>query len=319
MKKVITTILLITLFLSAISTVVLAQNTKNIESVRKDDTYIIYVEGMLEKPFQYTTSEKPDLQINSIELNYILPSKDEENNNVITLKDEAKYLYIKEGEDLTVIELDLTKSISNENLEKISNITNTIETQVVSIEERNEKVEQVQYVEIVGGLKIKETEGKYEYVMMKLPSTNYNEIKEAINKMSENKELNKYEKLQIAREINNAYTQIIEEANAEKMWKKVEDKIISQPKDAKKDDEYAVVLKKTVDKENVYDIKFLVSDRKVEETKTEEVEKVVKTTVKLPVTFDTTITLISVLAVIIVAIVIVLVIRKKSSEKEENK
>lgn len=319
MKKVITTILLITLFLSAISTVVLAQNTKNIESVRKDDTYIIYVEGMLEKPFQYTTSEKPDLQINSIELNYILPSKDEENNNVITLRDEAKYLYIKEGENLTVIELDLTKSISNENLEKISNITNTIETQVVSIEERNEKVEQVQYVEIVGGLKIKETEGKYEYVMMKLPSTNYNEIKEAINKMSENKELNKYEKLQIAREINNAYTQIIEEANAEKMWKKVEDKIISQPKDAKKDDEYAVVLKKTVDKENVYDIKFLVSDRKVEETKTEEVEKVVKTTVKLPVTFDTTITLISVLAVIIVAIVIVLVIRKKSSEKEENK
>ena len=153
---------------------------------------------------------------------------------------------------------------------------------------------------------------------MKLPSINYNEIKEAINKLSENKELNKYEKIQIAKQINTEYTQIIEEANTEKMWQEVEDKIISQPKDAQKGDEYAIVLKKTVEDKNTYDIKFLVSDRQIEETKTEEIEKVIKTTVKLPVTFDTTITLILVLAVIIVAIVVVLIVRKRLNKKESK-
>ncbi len=317
MKKVISTILLITLFLTAISTVVSAQSAKNIESISKDGTYLIYVEGMLDKSFQYATSEKPDLSIDSIELNYIVASKDEENNNVVTLENEAKYLYVKEGENLTVIELDLTKSITNEDLEKVTNLTNTIETQIVNIEERNEKVEEVQHIETVGGLKIKE-KGKYEYIIMKLPSINYNEIKEAINKLSENKELNKYEKIQIAKQINTAYTQIIEEANTEKMWQEVEDKIISQPKDAQKGDEYAIVLKKTVEDKNTYDIKFLVSDRQIEETKTEEIEKVIKTTVKLPVTFDTTITLILVLAVIIVAIVVVLIVRKRLNKKESK-
>lgn len=320
MKKVITSLLLIALFLSAISSTTLAKSSKNAESVSTEDGYLIYVEGMTEKSFQYATSDKDDLSIDSIELDYVVATKDETGNNVAVLKDNAKYLYVKEQNELTVIELDLSKAITDKDLAKVGNLTETIETELVDIEIRKETIGQVTYEEYVGGLKITEAgNGTYEYVNMKLPATNYSKVKELITKLNEDSELNMYEKVKLAKEINSLYNELIDEANTDKLWQAVENKTIKQNEDAQKGDEFAILIKKTSGETETYDIKFLVSDKKTSEKETEQVKKIVKSTAKLPITFDSALIYSSIILVLAIVAIVIVLIAKKKANKKENK
>lgn len=320
MKRVVSTILLIALFLSAISITVYAENSKSVQVVSTDDNYLIYVEGLTSKSFQYAVSDKSDLSIDSIELNYLVSTKDENDNYVAVVEDDTKnYLYVKDGDELTIIEVDFDKAITDKDLAKVGKLTETIDTEITNIEERNETIGQVQYIETVGGLKITEVgNGEYEYIDMKLPATSYSDLKELITKMTSDEDLDMYKKIELAKEINSLFNQVIDETNTEGLWQAVENKTIKQRDDAEKGDEYAILIKKTEGTTETYDIKFLVSDKKTSEKETEEVEKVVKSTTKLPVTFDSAMIYSSiVLVVAIVAIVIVLAAKKKA--KKENK
>ena len=320
MKKVISTIFLIALFFSAFLTTTYAENLKNIQIVKTDDNYLIYVEEMMNKSFQYAMSDKSDLSIDNIELNYLVSAKDKNDNYVALVEDNSKkYLYIKDGEELTNKEIEINKAASDKVLTEIAKLTEIIDTEITNIEVRNEAIGQVIHQEYIGGLKItEEGNAEYEYVATKLPSESYSNLKNLITKSMNNKNLNMYEKIDITTEMNSLYNKLIYNANSNNLWKKAEDKTIKQPEDAEKGDEYAVLIKKIENGTETYDIKFLVSDKRISETEFEQVEKVVKSTSKLPITYDTTITLFIALAVIIVAILFVLIFRHKINKKENK-
>ena len=96
------------------------------------------------------------------------------------------------------------------------------------------------------------------------------------------------------------------------------DNIIYQPEDSTQGEEYVIWLKGTnTDGKEIVDVQFMTCSRiKNPEYVPEVIEQ--KTTVKLPVTFDTTITLLIILGVIILAI-IALLIAKKQLNKNDKK
>ena len=101
-------------------------------------------------------------------------------------------------------------------------------------------------------------------------------------------------------------------------WQEVTNNTIYQPEDSAEGEEYVVWLKGTnAEGEEIVDVQFMTCTREEEKEYVPEVIEQ-KTTVKLPVTFDTTITLLIVLGVIIVAIVVLVIVKKKLSKKDNK-
>ena len=317
MKKVVSYFfcIMIVLGIIFIPTNAFAENTKDIEMIEKtSEEYIVYVEGMMDKEFQYALSDKEDLSIDSMELDYKQSAKDEEDNNVAILTGTEKYLYVKEGTELTILELNYDEALSEDDLSNIEN--SKIDTEVITIEEKNETTGRVKHIETVGGLDIKE-DGNYEYVITKIPSANYDELKSIVEKINSSYEsADTYSKIKLIKEYKNILDKIVKDANSNNLWQEVSNLNIKQPSDAETGDEYAVLLKKKITDKELYDIKFLISTKEVEETEIEEVEIVNKTTTKLPLTYDQTIILLSILAVIIISIIVVVIAKKKVADKE---
>lgn len=309
-------IILITLLSSLIISTSVFAKDEDLQIVKADDNYIIYIKDMTEA-FKFATAETGDLDADSIELKYINSVKDSGDNNVIALKDDtAKFLYIKQGERNLTIELDFSKAVERDSIADIEEITSKIKTDIIVINQRDEQIEQVKYEETVGGLEIKDDkDASYEYICKKLPAEKYSEIQEFISKLnSEYKDKDMYSKIEFLKEFRTLYDEVLDEATKNNEWQQVEEMKVTQPEDAQKDDKFIVLLKKVDGDTTTYDAKILTSDRS--EMAPEKVEEkiVIRKTIKLPNTGDSLI-LFTILAVIIIALAFVVIRIKKIKNK----
>ncbi len=310
--KIVAIMLITILSIALIPTNAFAVND-NIKIVKANTDYIIYVKDMANKEFKFATSDgATQLDPSDISLNYINAVQDDEGNNVALVNETAKFLYIKEGTNTSAIELDLSQAIDKNTIADIEKTTNKIKTETTTINQRNEQVDQVKYEVTVGGLKITDDQdATYEYVIQKLPSEGYTELKQLANELNndyESKDM--YSKIQFAKDFASALNNLTNKADNENTWKPVENMQIIQPDDAQNGEEYVVLIKQTKGQEVKYDVKLLTSSRTESEPEEKSETIVTKRTSKLPITGDNLI-LFVILAVIIIALVIVYIRMRK--------
>jgi len=312
MKKIsskIVAIILITILVLAIMPTKGFASNENIQIVKTNEDYIIYVKDKANKEFKFAVADEK-LDSESIELNFVNAVNDNAGNNAALLKEKVKYLYVKEGTNVSSIELNFDEKnvISQKEIAGVENITNKIKTEVSIVKQRDEQIEQVKHEETVGGLEIKDDkDASYEYVITKLPDNDYSKLKELTEKLNseyEGKDI--YSKIEFVKQYKELLNSVINKANSNKLWKIVENMQILQPNDTNKEDQYVVLLKKVKGEETNYDIKLMVSDRT--DVAPEKKEEIIETkrTSKLPTTGDNLL-LFGMLAVIIIALIIVFI------------
>ena len=333
--------LIMLLSLSIIPTNAFAVSRENAEIVKAknengEDYYIVYVEGVEDNEFKYATSTGEEaLDMNNISLNFKNSVKDDNGNgtnSVAVLNDEANYLYVKETSGInSIIKLDFDNVIDQEKVAEVEGTTNRIATKEVLVSQRNEKIKEVKYEQTIGGLEILEDENSnYKYESIILPAKDYSELMQLVDELNTNyEEKDMYSKIKFAREFSEKYDDLISYADSQ-TWTTVEDNLILQPEDAQKDDEYVVIIRRTVASSGIvrrlraragntatYDVKFMVSDRNEVLPEKTEVKTTSKRTTKLPITGDSLI-LFAILAVIVIALIIVYV-RMKKLQNKDNK
>lgn len=285
---------------------------KNVQLVKQTDTdYLIYVNGHLYSSFEFAFSDNNTTDKET--LTYLSAAKDSaEGGNYIayinSYTTEHKYMWAKDAEGayfVEGVELDLSKAIPADELTAIQNVTKKIavDTDQVQVEEKTIDGNQVT---VTTGKVVFESEGNYEYQIVKLPSSEeYNELMDLAERISKiNTSTDMYTKLGLYIKFNNLYNKLSSELLREN-WVKVENQEILQPENTENGDKYVLWIKEG----NTTDAQFLTS-KYVEEKVKEEI------TIKLPVTGDNN-TLLIVLGILVVAIIVVS-IRIKSLKKENK-
>lgn len=332
-------VLAIILFIAVIPIAVLAVTNENVSIIcsinnESKQEYIIYIKGTLEQKFKYafTTNANPG----EMDLNYINSISDLGKNQVafldaetyekISQENKPIFMWAKdENENLILkgIQIDLTKSISNENIDNVETLTKRIEVEIADSEEdtttiRNEKIEGVDEIANVGHVKILDNEKgvTYYYEMTKLSGEGkHYQLITLVEKIKEEyDEMDMYEKIQIGEQFNKLYSEVTSEAK----WQKVENMIIKQPEESVAGDKYIVLLKK-VDKKGTttMDIQFLTAFDSYKPNVIKE-EIIVQETTKLPITYDS-IALFVALGIIVALVIVVFIRIKKLSNQNEEK
>ena len=294
-----------------------------------DDNIVIYVEGLEKEAFDYALSTTPSAT--EMDLNYINSVLDEEANQVaVVTTDELaanNYIYIrKNGEEKGTpiqINADVNTMFTQDKMSLVENTTKRISTEVLKdLEQRNETVDGITYVERVGGLKITDDQNAtYSYVMKKVTSEgtdSYSQLQSLANELNNNYESKSmYSKIEFANEFYNLYNELIKNAD----WQPVENMEVRQPIEAQDGDQYVVMLKKVAaDGTTTYDAKFMTSYLEKDEEKINPAytdKKVTQETSKLPITGDS-IALFVVLAALIIVAIIVFVKMKKANKKADK-
>lgn len=310
-----------------IPTKVLGAANEDLQIVKAEQDYIIYVKDLAKTEFDFAISEKPDAD--DIDLNYIKSVEDEDGNQVAfvtlekydnELKNNANnYIYIKTAEGVECKEINFEDAFDKEKMAEVETSTKRIATELVTdIVEKDEEVDGVKVKVTVGGLKITDSDkATYYYSMTKLPADTYTELMELAEKINaEYNTMDMYTRIETAKQFYNLY----HELEAQQNWVEVENMTIMQPNDAQKGEQYVVYLKK-VDENGTetVDVKLMTSYREDEEEKipgrTE--TRVVQETAKLPITGDS-IVLFVILAVIILVAIIVFIRMRKLQNKESK-
>ena len=310
-----------------IPTKVLGAANEDLQIVKAEQDYIIYVKDLAKTEFDFAISEKPDAD--DIDLNYIKSVEDEDGNQVAfvtlekydnELKNNANnYIYIKTAEGVECKEINFEDAFDKEKMAEVETSTKRIATELVTdIVEKDEEVDGVKVKVTVGGLKITDSDkATYYYSMTKLPADTYTELMELAEKINaEYNTMDMYTRIETAKQFYNLY----HELEAQQNWVEVENMTIMQPNDAQKGEQYVVYLKK-VDENGTetVDVKLMTSYREDEEEKipgrTE--TRVIQETAKLPITGDS-IVLFVILAVIILVAIIVFIRMRKLQNKESK-
>lgn len=316
-------VLAIFLFIAVIPIVVFATNedisiVKTINSESKQE-YLIYIKEMSTQSFKYafTTNANPG----EIDLSYINSVSDLSGNQVAFLdvttyeklfnENQTIFMWAKNEEEnliLKGIQLDLTKSLTKEDIENAETLTTRIQVEIAdSVEDtttiRNENIDGVEETVAVGYVRIVDDEdATYYYERNKLPNTEeYNQIMTLVEKMQDEYEKkDMYEKVQFVTNFNELYSKVISQAK----WQEIEGSIIEQPEESVEGDKYIVLLKK-VDQQGVAttDIQFLTAFDAYEPNIVKE-EVVIQETTKLPITYDS-MALFALLGVVVATIIAV--------------
>lgn len=309
-----------------IPTKVLGAN-EELQIVKTEQDYIIYVKKLAKTEFDFAISDKDNAT--EMELNYINSVEDEEGNQVAFVTQTKynnelstnahNYLYIKTTEGVEIKEINFDDAFDKAKMEEVETTTKRMETEVVTdIIEKDEEVEGVKVKVTVGGLKIIDTDqATYYYASTKLPAEKYTELMELAEQINSSyNEMDMYERIKTAKQFYNLYNELKGLQN----WLEVENMTIMQPNDAQKGEQYVVYLKKLGEDGNeTIDVKLMTSYREDEEEKipgkTE--TRVVKETAKLPITGDSIILFVVLVAIVIIAIIVF--IRMKKLQNKENK
>lgn len=324
--KIVTMVLVVMLIALVIPVNAFAAEAE-MQVIKAEEDYIIYVKGLANSKFQYAITTKEEAE--EADLNYINSVADEDNNQVMLIENSdiaegTNYIHIKskqgENEVKTLNEINFeTQTFNKEKMQIVEGTTNRIKTELkTNIEQKKETREDgMEYIETVGGLEIVDDENAtYYYERTKLPAEQYSKLQELANELNSGyEEKDMYSKIEYANEFYNLYNSLIESAK----WQPVEkDLTIRQPIEAQKGEQYVVLLKKVAqDGTEIYDAKFMTSYREDEEEKIPgKLEtKVVQETAKLPITGDSII-LFVILAVIVLALILIFVRMKKLQNRE---
>ena len=307
-----------------------AATDEKLAVVNTSGNYLIYIDGLLndEDGFEFALSNSKD------EKNLVYESSATDNaGNSVAYYDATNqkfegvdiskpvYVYVNGKKDMQGLEVNLTESITQEELDNIEKITKTIPVTTDESVEYSEDVDGLKVTTIVGSVRIEQDENnknaKYSYQMVRLPANDerYNALWDLLTEFNKDyNDMSVNEKINLSTEFSKLYTELINSAE----WTEVKDKDlrIEQPEDAETGTQYILFLKEEADGNVTYDAQFLTSAQEPfenYENVIKEEKVVVKRTSKLPITGDS-IALFIALAVIIVAIILVRRKMKKDSK-----
>lgn len=331
-SKLIIIAVIVSLTIIAMITSVYAANEK-IEIITKDGDYIIYINDYERTSFKFAFStEELTAEQANLQLTFINSCEDTNGQQAAFLDDtmdiyneETIFIYVKtlEGEEiLTAESIIKEQALSGETLTEIENITKRIHVETSNTTQTAEDVNGVAVTKTFGQIDIipDDTNATYYYELIKIDDTASEDAKiliEMLKKLPKIFEESDADsqmttKISIMKQINEKYTKLIEEAD----WKKVSNMQIVQPLTTIDGDQYIALLKKNVEgEETIYDAQFLTSERE-DSNKFEPIIEEREVKVKLPVTYDSIILFVILLA--IVTIIAVVFIRIKMLEKKEN-
>ena len=329
MGGIITLVLLISLLLP-IKIFAAESNTAIIHSENGD--YVIYVKDMKEKfKFAITDVQNAD----KTQLKYVASSKDEQGENVIFVSKEKyesltqkgantkSYIYVKDmnGEDkIEGQEIDFANAVEQGQLQETETLTKRIATKTAKNLKTIEKEKDgVKVTTTLGGLKITEKDGKYEYSLNKVEEGEYKKLENIANNINTNADkMDTVEKIKTYKNFYDLYNNLLEKQN----WEEVQDSQIIQPEDSSKGDTYVIFLNKIAeDGTQTQDVKFLTTNVTEKEGETIEtsVEPIaIKEATNLPITGES-LALFIVLAVIsTVATIVYFRVKKLKNENTKH-
>ncbi len=334
MKKSIkiTLIMLALLIITLIASNIVLANTKSI-ILKKADKYLIYNENAMNEEFTFALGTENQAKDSLIFYPSAKDSNEEGAKNVAYIDDTTSsylnenseaFLFIRNKAGEYIVESEKISLKNAVDKEKVESITKLIKVDLTQNEVKTETINNVVTEVTKGKVVITDSnENKYSYILIKLPTDTENDytklmnLAEKISNKTEIEKLSFMEKLELMSEFNTLYTKLAPKTE-DNAWLEVQNSEILQPQDSKSGEKYIVFIKSVKDDETIIDAQFMTcydeySPLYEKETIT------IKETSKLPVTYDTTITLIIVLVVIVVAIIVLLIIRKKVSKKDANK
>ena len=323
MKKQLNKIVMIVLLafsLVAISQMAVHAQEKTKVNLLKtsEESYIIYVEDTINTEFLFCFSEN----LQGIEqLTFSASGLDSNELNVAymdkslaqSLENGKTHMWVKVEEELTNYEIDLTQAVTAEEILFVNSTTKRIDVNTEGAEKTNQEVDGVKISHSQGKITVTENGQNFSYYIEKVENQETINFVKLANRIIDSSELSNYERVKIVREFNDTYTERF--AKIENWETLAENKEILQPQESKKDEIYLVWLKNNETAEN--DVQILVCDDHQDIEVEEEKKVIVYETTKLPVTYDSVITLIIILVIVLVAI-IALVIAKKKLNKKEN-
>jgi len=337
--KVIFCLLLMTMIITVLSGITFANNA-NLEKVqiikKSEDKYIIYVSYenesnelvLLNEKFEFAFSNQENVtDKTTLEFKDSALDKEDNGHNIAYIETdlytkyfqdkEDTYIWVKKESDyiLEAEKIDLKKSITEEEIQTLNNLTKTIE---VTVGEKILPTEDDNGVKVnrkVGTLVIKEQTGKYSYEIVKASEgTDAAKLIELAKNLNAVEQENIFNKLAAYNEFKEIYNKLKPELD-DKYWEEVKDYTVEQPQNSKTGEQYLVWLKHETDNGTKIDVQIMTCvDEYIQEYEKQEV--VIKETTKLPITGDNII-LFVIAGVILALIIIVLVLKLKN--KKENK
>ena len=308
--------LLFILGIFLLTTVVNAAN-ENIQIVKNNKgEYMIYVKDNEGTNFEFAFSknqneDKASLSFKQAETDSQIKIAYVDSDSISLFEDNTPtYMWVKDGDNyiLNGIEVDLSKAITDTNLQYAATITKIIgaDSTKTSTTEKTEDGKKI--TTTVGEIVLENENGDYSYITIKLPnSEDYNNFMKLATKVSKlNSNTDMYTQIETYSEILNLFNSL--KPDSEAGWLKADKNIIYQPEDAEDGEEYVVWIKDN--NTDDIDVQFLTSTKKFSEEKIKET-----ITTKLPVTYDNN-TLLIVFAIVVVAIILVCVRIKYLNKKE---
>lgn len=341
-KKIV--IMLVVIMILMADALVLANTNEKVILKNSNNEYLIYYEEFCNKEFQFAISVNKSAKI--ADLNFINSATDQPEQEAEALNvayiDKASfekifgenptsliaYIWVKDANDNIAMEADeinLEDALTDEIIAlvdtttKVNEKTDRIEIDTTKQHITHPEVEGVTTTVTTGKIVVKENEGsQYYYNLIKVDDEN-KEAKEMYNlaeKMAKNDETNTYERLLLEKKFYELYKGLIPEKTD---WTEIENSEILQPETARSGDKYIVYIKETNGEKEIIDAKLLISKYDFEEKRIDEEDKIIKETVKLPVTFDRGAVLFTLLGVMLIALIIFIVLRKRLNKKTESK
>ena len=320
-KRLLSIVILVISILAIIPMAVYAEDKNNTVLLKNsEDAYIIYVEEALNTDFLFSFTNNKEAKAEELifsasgldanESNVAYMSKEEAE----TLKTSSIYMWLDINGELSVVEIDLDQAVTEKEVTFVNTTTKRLDVDTTGSLDTAEEVEGVKITHSQGKVKITEEGENFSYYIEKVESEETTNFVSLANKIMASEELKNYEKIKLIKEFDNQYNEMI--SNITKWEKVAENKEILQPQESKKDDIYLVWVKNNVNNET--DVQILLCDDK-QKIEVEEAKKVtIYETVKLPVTYDTIITLIIALVVLIAIIIALVIIKKRLNHKEQQ-
>lgn len=320
LKRLSAIAILVLSILAIMQMAVYAQDKSNVSLLKtSEESYIIYVEDTLNTEFLFGFSD--NLETNEEDLKFTASGLDSNEANVAYMTKELAetyttgkvYMWVKTDSKLATYEIDLSKAVTNSEIEFVNTTTKRIEVETDGNEKTEEDENGVKITHSQGKITITEEGEAFSYYMIKVENEETTNFVKLANQIMAGQNLSNYERITLIRQFTDTYIKMLNEATEK--WEAVsETKEILQPQESEKGDTYIVLMKNDETLEN--DVQILVCN----DGQNIEVEEAKKVTIyevtKLPVTYDSIITLILALVVIIAVILILVVIKSKSEKKE---
>ena len=320
--KLTSIILIIFLALSIMPTAVrAADSTEGVMLEKTNGEKVIYIKNMDNTEFKYAFSNNDD----ATSATYVTALKDSNNEYVALLeKDQTyNYMFIKDGENISKIEIDTLDKITEEEIKEVEKLTTIIGVSTNESESKVSNNDGTTVTTTTGKIVIKD-KGDYQYQLIEVvdkngSTKNLNETAvELYNQLSELNNASKmYDKLIAEVKIRDDFKKLLKDAK----WEDAKNNEIIQPKDSQEGEKFVVLIQEVDGNDTIReDVQFMTCGRKddegVEKTEKETTKKVEKKTA-LPVTGEN-LALYLVFGIIILAIIVLVIRMKKAKNNEEE-